>query len=584
MMWSDWIAVWGGARMLPTLIWLTAAAFFASFIVSRRLSWLAQFLWWPLQLATLFCVLLMVFPPSIPGEPDNSVLLTTGGDLERVQADRLMPGLLDSEQRIRQQGGALPEDVTLAGHGLTPQQWYEQTRPQSVRHNASAPDGYLMDFDLPAEVIAGRAYPARVTLVPNTDNVRVDLVDAKGEPVATLESDDNGALTLPALPTGRRTLNLIVSRDGVELERAAIGVNAIQPELARILLVQDAPGFEGRYFLSWAGAAGASVAVRTQVSEARFLTRFVNRDAVDLDRLDRSLLESIDLVAISGAAFGALSSDERERLLDAESDSGVLVMIHDADDLKAVGSMSGVIIRDNPSEVIYQVDASVAHVESGLSRLNVRFDDTIWIPVLTDLAGDALIVVRRDNPSFALSLIRDSFRVHGAGGAEAYAELWSPVIERLARPADTSQLMVSPERPRVYERLRVCAQPEGSVSTLRIVAPDGSSSEQRLFESALRLGQQCTWFWPDQIGWHRFESDSLSTERYVASSQSWSGSHSRAALSITEAVAQISGSGEGVQQAPRQVQREKILPWLLSLWLLSWFVQRIALAPRSTSV
>jgi len=260
------------------------------------------------------------------------------------------------------------------------------------------------------------------------------------------------------------------------------------------------------------------------------------------------------------------------------------VLIHDTDDLKAVTSMAGVSVRENPSQVIYQVEASVDYVESGLSRLNVGFENALWRPIVTDLAGDSLIVVRRDNPSFAISLIRDSFRIQGAGGVEAYAALWSPIIEGMARPSDTSQLVVCPARPVAYERLRVCAPPGASARALRVTSPGGEGSEQRLFKSPLRLGQQCAWIWPDRAGWYRFETDGLSTERYVASSQSWSGARSRASLSVTGAVAGTVGIGAFVQHAPQQMRRETFLPWLLGLWLLSWFVQRIALTPRATSV
>ncbi|MEO1581026.1 MAG: hypothetical protein AAFR91_04215 [Pseudomonadota bacterium] len=584
MMWSEWFDVWSGAEMLPTVLWLTATALFASFMISRRLSWLARCIWWPLQLAAVFCLLLMVFPPSRPGESGDSVLLTMGGDAERVHADRVMPDMLNAEQRIRQQGGALSENLTVVGHGLMPQQWYEWPRPRRVQHDATDPDGLLMHFDLPTEVVAGRSYSAVATLAPESDGVHVDIVDSQGERIATSDSGDRRVLTLPALPTGRRTLDLVVSRDGVELERVAFGVNAIQPELARILLVQDAPGFEGRYFFAWAGATGAAVAARTQVSEARLITRFVNRNRVSLDNLNDSLLDAVDLVVISGAALGALSSEERERLVRSKSGVGVLVLIHDTDDLKAVTSMAGVSVRENPSQVIYQVEASVDYVESGLSRLNVGFENALWRPIVTDLAGDSLIVVRRDNPSFAISLIRDSFRIQGAGGVEAYAALWSPIIEGMARPSDTSQLVVCPARPVAYERLRVCAPPGASARALRVTSPGGEGSEQRLFKSPLRLGQQCAWIWPDRAGWYRFETDGLSTERYVASSQSWSGARSRASLSVTGAVAGTVGIGAFVQQAPQQMRRETFLPWLLGLWLLSWFVQRIALTPRATSV
>ncbi|MEL6366740.1 MAG: hypothetical protein AAFQ16_02135, partial [Pseudomonadota bacterium] len=395
MMWSEWFDVWSGAEMLPTVLWLTATALFASFMISRRLSWLARCIWWPLQLAAVFCLLLMVFPPSRPGESGDSVLLTMGGDAERVHADRVMPDMLNAEQRIRQQGGALSENLTVVGHGLMPQQWYEWPRPRRVQHDATDPDGLLMHFDLPTEVVAGRSYSAVATLAPESDGVHVDIVDSQGERIATSDSGDRRVLTLPALPTGRRTLDLVVSRDGVELERVAFGVNAIQPELARILLVQDAPGFEGRYFFAWAGATGAAVAARTQVSEARLITRFVNRNRVSLDNLNDSLLDAVDLVVISGAALGALSSEERERLVRSKSGVGVLVLIHDTDDLKAVTSMAGVSVRENPSQVIYQVEASVDYVESGLSRLNVGFENALWRPIVTDLAGDSLIVVRR---------------------------------------------------------------------------------------------------------------------------------------------------------------------------------------------
>ncbi len=584
MMWREWFDVWSGAEMLPTLLWLVATALFASFMISRRLSWLARCVWWPLQLAAVFCLLLMVFPPSRPGESGESVLLTTGGDVEGLTADRVMPEMLNTERRVRQQGGVLSENLTVVGHGLTPQQWYERPRPQRVQHDATDPDGLLMHFDLPTEVVAGRSYSAVATLAPESDGVHVEIVGSEGERIATSDSGDRRTLTLPALPAGRRTFDLVVSRDGMELERVAFGVNAIQPELARILLVQDAPGFEGRYFFAWAGSTGAAVAARTQVSEERLITRFVNRNRVSLDRLDDSLLDAVDLVVISGAALGALSREERERLVHSKSGVGVLVLIHDTDDLKAVRSMPGLVARENPLDVIYQVEASVDHVESGLSRLNVRFEGALWRPVFTDLAGDSLIVVRQDNPSFAISLIRDSFRIQGAGGVEAYAELWSPIIERMARPSDRSQLMVFPARPVAYERLQVCVPSSGFAGALQVTSPDGGRSEQQLFESPLRLGQQCAWIWPDGAGWYRFESNGLSTERYVASDQSWSGARSRAALSVTGAVVGTVGNGESVQPAPQQMRRGIFLPWLLGLWLLSWFVQRIALTPRATPV
>ncbi len=108
----------------------------------------------------------------------------------------------------------------------------------------------------------------------------------------------------------------LVSKDqnGKVFNRERFPVFIAPKEKLNMLIVNDAPSFESKYFKNHWSDKGHGIAVRSAVSRNKFKTEFINFEKTNLDKITPSLLADIDVFLTSSKALHNFSNEELQAL------------------------------------------------------------------------------------------------------------------------------------------------------------------------------------------------------------------------------------------------------------------------------
>lgn len=613
--WQDWWQQLIAEPMLLAalaLLWLVSLGVLvvllrrASGLLSRLLVALSAFVW-------LAATSLYLQPPVLPVSTADTVLISAcpeAGSLDAVAprasiywlTDSLAcPGLRDwlETRATRADSGATlqvsrlddialwqapPERLTLLGHGLPADAWARARFAGRIDWQPPRLAEPLRAVDWPADSRPGEAI--RIVLdwasaeASQGKTIRVAIDD--GEALITVSG--NGAarqtLTLPALPVGNYRLTLQISEaDGALASARDLPLQVRAPTLARSLLIADSPSFEWRALQRWLSDSGAAFAARVRVSADRYQTRFERLPKQPLASIDSALLSAFDLVILDGAALQRLDTSERETLLAAAHGAGVLVLLHEADDVAALSEdWQALLSGDAGKQMIYRLADAEKQPDSGLSRMALRIDADRTTALLSDALGNAFAA--RIDDRIAISLLADSYRLPAIGAAAEYAALWSALTRALARPADAEALTITPLRAEQGRRLQLCRR--GDAETPLTMTHDAGSLTLPLVADLWRPGERCGWWWPDGSGWWRVaDADGRAlASHYVARAGMWANHYQRAASDATRdylSRARASDVTVADDRARQPMPRSALLPWWLLAALFAWLSQRVAL-------
>ncbi|MEO0363862.1 MAG: hypothetical protein AAF265_00075 [Pseudomonadota bacterium] len=591
---SRWFGVAVHSGMLPVLAAIALAGLLVVWLGARRLRGRALWLWWPVQLAAVLGVLAILVPPPIAVSSREGVLITAGASSPQSTDNAwITPAALlrlgstrepIASLRLRQLGTALPEAVVIEGHGLTADEWFELRGASELALAIEPPQTSIAILDAPSEVLAGRSSLLRVTVSGPSESMRIELRRAGAE-VSLAEAEIRAGvteITIPPLVSGRHAFAVRLVREDTEIQKVRFGVQARVSGQLSVLALQDSASFEWRYLVDWLADTGAAVSARARVSSDRFVTRFLNRTESSADLSSWEAIAAHDLVILDGASLAALDSDTRARVLQPGSGPGVLVLVHDVEDLAALEFVTGIAAVTPEQPLIYQMQETIDNLDSGLVRLDVRFDSESWSVRRQDLSG-LPVVAERPAQRLAVATIADSYRIHGAVSPERYARLWAEILDNLPRPIRTLSVDTFPSHSAVYERQRVCASGASDFAAV-IVHPTGTRGQLDLAPLPLRPGESCAWFWPTKPGWYRFIVDEAFADRFFVPSNEVASRRASDAFSVTSRITTGNGERASPVVSVEPMSRLRLLPWVLLLALLAWWTQRSLFAPRHTAV
>ena len=576
--WPAQDAVWLALAVLP---WL-----FVALRAASQLSRAWQVPWWLAQLVLLVAWLAFLRPPLEPAARARAVLVTDGAPAATEDGPmQVVPGGAHDPAKVagRWFAGAWPEGVgelTVLGAGLAPQLAWEAGPAPELSVEIWPDQPHIAAHDLAVQVPAGRPvdFEVRVFAPPRGAVLQLRADDAAALARSVVPADGPAQVRLPVLALGRHLLQLrLLDPGGGLLDAVPVAVEVSPPETARILLWQSAPGFEWATLGRWIAASGAQLAVRTVVSDQRVTTRFVNREPVSLATPGAALFGNFDLVIIDGQALGALSAEAREALWTGH-DAGVLVLVHDAEDLAGFLEVEAGSFQPAQGERVYQLAGLADALPSGLTRLAGQWGAQGWQTLLEDGNGEPVVLGRGRESVRAVSFLRDSFRVHGAAGAERYARLWAPLISATARPLEQAGIQSSPHPAIAGGRVRVCVA--AGESGLSVQAPDGQRDTIALVPAPLRPGERCGWHWPRVSGWYRYATATRSASQYVYAGEAWRAARRGRAAAFGRQLGAATTPLPARQSARQPMRRAAVWPWLLIALLMAWAAQRLALPPR----
>jgi hypothetical protein len=294
-----------------------------------------------------------------------------------------------------------------------------------------------------------------------------------------------------------------------------VEVKAVDP--LRILMVQRFPSAEMRYLKNFLVAQGHLLAVRAQLSKNNFNYEYHGINALKTDRLTGTLLESFDMLIIPSETLVELPGTELNAVTTAvENGLGLIKLIDDSE--KKNRSSLALAIQENAKDTVrlkLNGSTEVLSVAPWMAKESVE--------TITHGNGRALSgFVEKGIGKSGFQFLQETYQLILKGKEDHYAELWSPLLEQVARTKNQSHKISVTNSFPIYADEPIAVSVISTENQLpqltfnQIVIP----LREDVVVDDYRHGK----VWADTTGWHSLliESDSITKNIFIAPANSWS--------------------------------------------------------------
>jgi len=447
--------------------------------------------------------------------------------------------------------------LVVLGSGLPPRD-LPAAAALKLRFDAAPRQG-LVELQAPATAQLGQQWMLSGRVA--APGARLELRDPSGAVVDSVLPDAQGSFRASAALRGeglaRFELHLIQSGQADEVVSVPVLVRG--GTHLSVLVLEGAPGAEGKYWRRWAADSGLDLGIATG------LTQNVALHEGEVG-MTPERLSSADLAMVDARAWETLSPAQKTALRAAVEQGLGLLLRADVPPAAATAA--------DWAGLGYQVDGTAATHDSprdvvldralGLHQRQTFTEAPVAVqaPDATALlsADDgAVLAWRRDLGRGRVGLLRivDSYRLQLLGEPARYGTLWAGLLSALARPRTPP--LPGPELPRqswAGERAVLC----GLGDAAAVHAPAAAEPVQLTVDA-----NGCAAYWPAQAGWHALDGAGATWPFYVRAADD--GANLRAARDrrATQWQAQ-----DGLPDFPPTAAHAVPLPrWP---FLLAWFV------------
>lgn len=250
---------------------------------------------------------------------------------------------------------------------------------------------------------------------------------------------------------GKAIFNLIALQDKDTLATELVPLEVEKKEPISVLILASFPDFEYKFLKKWLFENEFKVAFRSQISKNKYNTEFLNRKAINLNRINQTLLKDIDVVI----------ADEEE--INPEL-------------LTAVSNGMGLIIRAKTIRPIQDHQ-----------------------PLLTDTSGKISVDSKINGlGKIVTTNITSTYQWQLAGKQMEYSKFWSLLFEKsLRKKIENYTYAIEPHWPIINQKIRILVNsfdsipPQISINRMA-VAPRQNMELPFAWDS---------FFWPKISGW-----------------------------------------------------------------------------------
>jgi hypothetical protein len=473
--------------------------------------------------------------------------------------------------------------VHIFGDGLRPDELESIASLQVSLHLAPLPDGPIA-ATYPHRIVLGEPFQVQGTWhTTRRDSLWLYLA-LHGERCDSLLLVGEGQLlfALNALPKQAGTWLYTLCALRAARDTAFVGtvpIHVVPPQPIRVLILESAPSFETRALKQWASVTGNALAIRSMVSREKFFTECLNMAPFALERLTASILEKVDVVITDVETVLRLSAPEQAALRQAvEAGLGLLMALSDAPAKRLrehdffLGFFTAVP-ESNEGRFVRPQGFSLRQ-SSGTAlpiaplRLRHRFGAEVLVQ---DEAGRALVLAAaRGLGKVAVSIVQETFRWALEGRRELYADYWSHILKRLARPNLETDLWAHSMLPTVDLPCQLTLRTLSAAPFAIVKLPSGAYDTLFFRQHPIEPTQWESMFWSREPGWHQVwrmgTADSASAAFYVHASHEWAPLRRALMQQATQAFAHLHPR-DSVRASVVQTY-EPVSPW----WFFMLFV------------
>ena len=289
-----------------------------------------------------------------------------------------------------------------------------------------------------------------------------------------------------------------------------------------ILLLQDYPTFEMQHLKSFLSDRGHKIAMRAQLSRNIVRTEFANRQSVSLNRLTVPLLDEFDVLIVDPSTLSNLSPPEREAVETSLNDGLGLLAVYGGEPSRALPKellpFTFTLVSSDTTSVLLHGRRYTLPV----ARLKPASNQGKRQPVEpVTLSGDASRIlsgyapVRKGMAGF--QLLRETYSILMAGDSVGYGQLWSPLLEGVARPGESrAPVQLRNEFPAVTNEPLQFNVMAGTTPALFADSTQISVAEDILIDDVWHAT-----VWQDRKGWHEVSTEEETLSYYVFNDGDW---------------------------------------------------------------
>lgn len=339
----------------------------------------------------------------------------------------------------------------------------------------------------------------------------------KDSVVLTGKGEKAFSLSLQTKQAGLFRYEMVLRDSLVSKTEGYLPLEVTPEKKMNILFVQKYPSAEVRYLKNFLGEKGHALIVRSQVSKSNFHYEFANRESTRVDRLTTEVLGDFDLFIMDTESIYGLSGSELKSIEQAvRGGLGVIILMNGVDLKKKIPLL-------NTSFKTYGHDT--VHLDLNkqkvvLPALPVSTPVGLVITPVTNSATRILSGYRHEVAGkIGFQLLHETYRLILEGKVNAYASLWSPLLESVARLREepfkiqiTNSFPYYQDEPLDIDVITAGNEPE--LRTDNVLLP--------LQEDALIDDYWHTTTWAGKPGWHALSTqDSTTLHYYVSPDSEW---------------------------------------------------------------
>jgi hypothetical protein len=515
---SPWFICLGAIVLLTALLWL---------------EWKrpAKFLYARLFATSLLVIALagVLMQPHIRKEITTDGIAVLTPNYDQAQADSLRKS--DHALRFVQTPDAksFPNATTLTlnqlqreknirwvlGDGLP--EYFIEEHNQSYRYLKSKTPSGIIEWNQPEifrvnrkEIISGK--------INSNKSAKLILSGAGGvEDSITVSSKGIQSFQFSITPKQEgKFVYSIHMKDENTTEDYPVPVEAKAFEPLRILMVQRFPSAEMRYLKNFLIAQGHRIAVRTQLSKNNYNYEYSGINAFKTDRLKIAILQSFDVVITPSETLVELTGNELNLLTTAVENGLGLIKLMDGSEKKNRSSLA-LAIQENAKDTVRLKLNGSTEVLSVAPWIVIESVEKI-----TDSNGRTLSgFVEKGIGKSGFQFLQETYQLILKGKEDHYSELWSPLLEQVARSKNHQHKINIKNSFPIY--------PDEPIE-IAVISAENKTPRLTFNQAAIPLREDVVVddyshgkAWADTSGWQSLaiEADSISKNFYVAPVGSW---------------------------------------------------------------
>lgn len=487
-------------------------------------------------LLAVFAVVCLIVNPSVPVSKTSTIILLTSGYNPKILDSLLAespksqvyqrPGVKEIQRELEltnyRELNRLEGNIFVLGEGL-PRYMQDYLDTSSLQYFPSpVADGFITmnpghsQTENQRGEITGTVKLSRASTLTLTGT-------GTAEDSVHLKSGPQQEFSLSFTPkTAGLFLYTLTATDstGKILHTEQVPIQVKKQKPLSVLWVSDYPSAEIRFLKNFLEQENHRLTLRYTISKEKYRTEFINTPAKSLRRLDENLLQSFDLVLTDANSLTSLTRAEITALQEARKNGlGIITLISTPELSKQAQDM---------------LDFKLTRIKSDSARLTVNQQPVkVSAAPASVSSGRNLFSIRQETGGRVVSgyyahglgksgfqLLNHTFRYALTGEHELYAELWTPLLQAVARkeikPYDltfTTPFPYYPDEPIEFTIIGGTEKPVVKTGSVEIPVV-----EDPLIKNI--------WYgkiWAGQAGWNtvQIDQDSSRYDFFVSQPERW---------------------------------------------------------------